>query len=236
MYKIAICDDEAIFADFLAGMTKNILKELDILYSIDLYDKCETLLEVYKSKPEAYDLLLLDILMEGMNGMELAEKIREVDQDVVIVFTTSTKDFSIQGYEVRAFQYLLKPVKETALREVLHYANERKFMDYSITIKQGTFFRKLPAEQIIYLETQGRKVSFYLNNEVIPVSGKLTQWFEKLPENDFIRCHQSFIININHIIELKTGNALSDNGKLIPVSRAYQRSVQKAFLTKISKK
>lgn len=235
MYHIAICDDEAIFAGSLSEMAKKILEELHIPFLLDIYTSCNKLYEIVSDKPDTYELILLDILMDGMNGMDFAKKLRKLGSRVTIVFITSTPDFSLQGYEVQAFHYLLKPVKESALCKIFELDYRRLTQKDRITVKEGTGIRQLEINQISHLETRGRKVAVYLTDETVLVSAKMTELELKLPRDRFIRCHQSFLINMDYVTHLRHSEAVMKDNSKIPVSRAHLHNVQTSFLEKLGR-
>ena len=233
MYRIAICDDEAIFAKSLSSIVKKIMEELNLPYQLDLYLSCDQLWEVALDKPDAYQLLLLDIIMDGTDGMELARKLRNIGSSVTIAFITSTPDYSLQGYEVQALHYLLKPVDESTLKKIIQLDYPRKMRNEYLTVKEGTNIRRLNTNSICILETKGRKVAVYLAAETILVSAKLSELECRLPMDCFMRCLQSFILNMDQVAELRYGEAIMADGRSIPVSRAYLHKIQKAFLEKL---
>jgi len=233
MYHIALCDDEAVFADDLSATVKGILDELCIPFTLDVFSSCEALWDVLRDKPDVYQLLLLDIMMSGMNGLELARTIRRQNDKVTIVFITSTPDFALQGYEVHAFHYLLKPISRKALKTILEHDSHHTAQLNTMIVREGTVFRQLDFDKINFLETQGRKVAVYLGDKTILISGKLPEMENQLPKNRFVRCHQSFILNMDKVAELRYGEAVMNNGKRVPVSRSYLKMVQQCFLSKL---
>lgn len=233
MYKIAICEDDAIFANSLAQTSREVLGEMGIPFSIDFYTGGEELMQVITGDTSQYQLLLLDILMDGMNGLELARRIRAAGGEMTLVFITGTEAFSLQGYEVRAHQYLLKPVRKADLRKIFEYDHRQLYRHRFITIRQGAVWRKVSMEDILYLETHGRKVAVYLAGEMIFYPGKLSELEMQLPGNIFIRCHQSFTINIQTISEIRRNEAFWPDGRSVPISRAHLQQVQSAFLKQL---
>lgn len=233
MYHIALCDDEAVFADALSTMVKGIMDELCIPYKLDVFSSCEALWDVLRDKPDVYELLLLDIMMNGMNGLELAQTIRRQNEKVTIVFITSTPDFALQGYEVHAFHYLLKPISRKALKTLLKHDSHHTAQLNTLIVREGTVFRQLDIDKINYLETQGRKVAVFLVDDTILISARLPEMENQLPKNRFVRCHQSFILNMDKVAELRYGEAVMNDEKRVPVSRSYLKMVQKSFLSKL---
>ena len=230
MYRIAICDDEPIFSNYLADKVRKILTEMKIPFTITTYSSGNELLQYLSTNKYSYHIILLDILMEDLNGIEIAHKIRKTDQDTGVVFITSTEEYSLQGYEVKALRYLIKPVSETDLKKVFIDDYNNRCLNRYLLLVQGTNYKKVPLDQIISLETYGRKVAIDLIDKTIYHPGKLSDIEQDLPKNTFLRCHQSYILNIEHLMEIKQYSAVMSNNNQLPISRPYIQNIQNAFL------
>ena len=230
MYRIAICEDEEVFSEAQKKICREILEKLNIEHRISVFDGAVKFLTAFSQEPERYDLILLDIIMDGMSGMELARAIRESDKEAVIIFITSSREHVFEGYDVNAFHYLIKPVDEAVLECLIKKTYEDKFQSNYFAFKSGAQNQRIPIKDIIALETVGRKVEITLPDRKLHYSGKLTELLDELPKGCFIRCHQAFAVKIDNIRELSRSNAITVNGKTIPISRAYLKDVQKAFL------
>ncbi len=231
MYNIAVCDDQIICGETLELTLDKIMSEYDKPYKIDIYTSSNELFKVLESGDKAYDILFLDILMgdEELNGIDVAKKIRSFDDVTSIVFVTSSTDHVLDGYSVRALQYLIKPVDEKVLREVLDYEHKNKH-NASILFKVKDSTRKVLLSDIVHIETFGRNVKVILKKEEFNAYNKISDVEKMLPAKDFIRCHQSFIININNIKEIRHGEAVSVLDNVIPISRTQWSHVKKSFL------
>lgn len=231
MYNIAICDDQIICGETLELSLNQIMSDYNTAYKVDIYTSGLELLRNLESKEKEYDILFLDILMgeDEINGMELAKKIRCFDDNISIVFVTSSTDYVLDGYSVRALQYLIKPVDNKILREVLDYELKNK-NNVSVVFKEKDSTRKVPASDIVHIETSGRNVKVFLKDEEFNAYNKISDVEKMLPSKDFIRCHQSFIININNIKEIRHGEAVSIIETVVPVSRTQWSKVKKLFV------
>jgi len=231
MYRVAICEDEKIFTETLEKICRGIFENLKIDYNITAFCSGEDFLAAFSAERKRYDLILLDIAMGGISGIELAKKIRESDREAVIIFITSHHEYVFEGYDVNAFHYLVKPVDAAALERLVTTAYKDKFQNSFFVFKSGAQNRRVAVKDIIWLETTGRKVEIALADRKLPYSGKLTELLDELPKDCFVRCHQSYAVNIGNIRELTRFAAITSNGKKIPISRAYLKTVQVAFLT-----
>lgn len=156
MVKIAVCEDEKETQLLIEDYLENILKNISIEYEIQKYISGEELLE---SNLKDIDILLLDIKMEKLNGMDTARKIREVDNEMEIIFITSLIDYVQEGYEARAYRYLLKPIEfEELKKHVLACIKDIEINKASyITIKNKSNTYKIYLNQIKYIEVQKKR-------------------------------------------------------------------------------
>lgn len=230
MYEVAICEDEKIFSDAHEKICHEILDKLNIDFHISVFNNSTDFLRAYSGAQKRYNLILLDIVMDGTNGIELAKRIRESDEEASIIFVTSSSDYALQGYDVKALHYLMKPVDITQLERLIMADYHNKFQYNYFIFKSGSQNIRIPLKDIISLETTGRRVEITLSDRTHFYSGKLIELLSELPAERFVRCHQAFAVNIDNIRELTRQSAIAVNGKEIPVSRTFLKDVQQAFL------
>jgi len=230
MYHVALCEDEKIFTETLEKICRDIFENLKAEYRISTYSSGEDFLKSFSGEHKRYDLVLLDVVMGGISGIELARIIRETDQEAVLIFITSHREYVFEGYDVNALHYLLKPVDVARLEHLVIKAYNDRFQNAFFIFKSGTLNQKIAVKDIFSLETRGRKVSIRLADRILQYSGKLAELLEELPKDAFVRCHQSYAVNIGNVRELTRFAAITSDGKKVPISRAYMKTVQKAFL------
>ncbi len=194
MIRIAFCEDESVLLEQLTDDIKNILNKYSVLYSIKAYANGNALLA-----REKFDILFLDIAMQPIDGLELARRLRDRGDESKLVFITTHRQYAIDAYNVQAFHYLIKPVDLKKLEAVLLKLCSLLKVEYehALTFCQGTLVRRIPFEQILYLEVMNRKIYLHKREEDIPFYGKLNDLEPMLPDT-FFRCHRSYIINFNH--------------------------------------
>lgn len=161
MIQIAIVEDDANHAEILQNYLKRYEKEHSVSFQIHLFQDG---LDIITNYTADYDIILLDIQMKHIDGMKTAEKIRKVDEDVAIIFVTSTVQFAVQGYLVDALGYVVKPVPYLAFSQILGKAvkqlKRKQTKDYlTISIKGGQV--RLDISQIYYIESQRHNISIY---------------------------------------------------------------------------
>jgi DNA-binding LytR/AlgR family response regulator len=223
--RIAICDDSkenlALLEDVVDGLK---LRETEV----ECFENGESLLRyISDSKENFYQIYLLDIEMPGINGLETAKQIREIDKRAIIIFVTAYSDYVFSSFEVQPFRFINKPVDREKLENVIHAA-----VNYIYTSKRYIFISvdkakiQLCCEDIMYFEGDKRKVNVYLPEETYSFYSKMSD-IEKMVDNSwFVRIHVSFIVNMDYVKAIYTDEIVLNNGIHLPVSRKYQRSVK----------
>lgn len=222
--QIAICDD--CTEDALS------IKKLLESHEVSVYSNADSFLADIENKKMRYDLYLLDIFMEGsMNGIELAERLRKAQEEAVICFISTSDGFYREAYDLYAVQYLIKPVQEESLKKLLRKVQKNFVRDseknliYSWWGKRGA----IPYGKIRYISSQGHTLSIHCTDGKIQEStGKLSELAMKVCGNTFMRCHQSFLVNMYQVDNLSSVGLLVA-GEQIPVSRRYYAEVKKRY-------
>ena len=228
MIKIGICEDEKEIQDLIETYLHSILKSINIDYEIKKYNLGEELLE---SNLKEIDILLLDIQMGQINGMDTARKIREVDNKMEIIFITSLIDYVQEGYEVRAYRYLLKPIEEEELKKhVLTCIKEIENKNSYILIKNKSNKYKICLEEIKYIEVQKKNMIIHTINKDFDVIYSLEKIEKDLKLDKFVRCHKSFLVNLSYVENIKLNTAILESGEEVPVSRYRYKEVKEKFL------
>lgn len=227
MIRIAICEDEKETQDLVEDYINNILNDME--YEIAKYSSGEELLQ---SNLKDIDILLLDIQMGQLNGMDTARKIREVDNKMEIIFITSLIDYVQEGYEVRAYRYLLKPIELDELKKhLLACINDiEKNKNHYILIKNKSNTYKIYSNEITYIEVQKKNMLIHTINKDFDVRYSLEKVEKDLNLDKFVRCHKSFLVNLTYVENIKSNTAILDSGEEIPVSRYRYKEVKEQFL------
>ncbi|MDU7439926.1 MAG: LytTR family DNA-binding domain-containing protein, partial [Clostridium sp.] len=221
--RIAICDDEEIFRRSVCEKINEIYKD-DIDMVLRIFERGETLIKDFKENDSAYDIIFLDIEMENINGIDTARNIRKINTDVLIAFLTSHEEFAKDGYEVNAFRYLSKPIREDKLIECIE--NAKKICDGAkkIIIKYKDEEIILKATNIIYLEAQNKDIYIHTRDNVYVQKNNLSYYENQLKECGFFRVHRSFIVNFNYVKSYTNKEVLLDNNEKVNLSRLKYKS------------
>lgn len=229
-YKIAVCDDDIYELDNLCIKISLVLEEHNANFNISRFMSGESLIDAVIGQKEKFDILFLDIIMDKINGIKTARKIREEDADIGIVFITNSPNFVFEGYDVRALHYILKPVDTEKLSQTLLYdwnkKNEKNYMDVKLKDSVNRIFYV----DILYLESKGRMVIITTKNGDYETYGTLRQFLNILPPNQFIACHKSYVVNLNYVSQITRTAFTTTNNQIIPISRNYYSVAKKAFI------
>lgn len=228
-YKIAICDDERQQLQYLAALARDWAKHSGRTVNIRPFLSAEEFLFHYEDEKD-YDILLLDIEMGDMDGVELAKRVREEDYFPQIVFVTGYPDFIAEGYEVGALHYLLKPVSEEKLSQVLERAagNIRK-KGRAIFIESGKDLRRVPVDGIIYVEVLSHKLKLHTVHGDYETKLSIARMEEMLGEG-FARCHRSYLAGVYFMERITRTSVIFSDGSVIPLARSAYREVNQAFI------
>lgn len=215
MLKIAVCDDEPIFVEQISGKIKEYMPDCKI-YS---FFSCEDLL----LQGEIFDIYFLDIQMQELNGIEAAKKLRELDEESIIVFITGAKEYVFEAFDVAALHYLVKPVDDEKLQEALNRAKKeivkkQNKINKQIFIKTRNKKITLNVADIIYFENEMRKIVAHTVKGEISFYGVMGD-MEKEVGAGFCRCHRGYLVNLSYVAEYDTENIILANGEKIYLSK-----------------
>lgn len=228
--KIAICDDDKTQREYLATLVREWTKESNKTLMLELFENAREFLFSW-SADQSYDALLLDIQMPGLNGMELARKIRERNELLAIIFITGFSDYMDEGYEVSALHYLIKPVKEEKLFSVLDRASKKVTKQMkTLLIEQDGEMIRVNQETIISLEAFAHTIDITTTEQHFQVKTGIDQLEHQLDTHLFVRPHRSYLVGLNYISQLGKADLTLDTGKIIPVSRRRYQAVNQAFI------
>lgn len=228
-YKIAICDDESIICNLLKGLVEKWAKKNNIKVKIEAFSSAESFLFKYE-EDKRFDILLLDIEMPSMNGVDLAQIIREQNKSIQIIFITGYMDYIAQGYDVEALNYLLKPVNEEKLLEVLDKAIERiSVSDKVLYIEASGEMIKLPLHSILYAEVERNYITIHTLEGKYTRKQTLKDLEDELDEG-FFRVGRSFLVNLMYIKRTSKTEVELKNGDIIPLARGLYEEINQAII------
>ena len=228
--QIAVCDDEAIDRQQAETLTTEIMAEEGLDCSVSTYESAEALLTAIQGGAQ-FHILLLDVMMEGLDGMELAAALRKLGDSTAIIFISSNRELALRGYEVSAARYLAKPLREEQLREALVYCYKTFCEKKEILLPTSKGQRGIPLSDILYAEAMERVTKLALTDQAEEISMKFSDLSALLPERQFIPCHRSYLVNLEHIAYIRSRDLELTTGEVLPVSRYRADGLQKQFVS-----
>lgn len=233
--KIAICDDNNMELSQISKIVEEFidtrLSEHSITYSA--FQNGTDLLVAIENG-QVFDILVLDVVMPLINGIQLADEIRNKNTVSKIIFLTSSPEYAVDSYSVDAFYYLLKPIKKESLIPLLKKASSDIFdkVEKHIIVKCGTGLSKIFLNKLQYAEVMGRTICFHMRNgEVLESFRTMVQLeAELLTDKRFMKPHRSYIVNMDCIKNLSPEGITTITGAFIPISRNVYKEVKQAYI------
>lgn len=226
---IVLVDDEQLQLDYMQKLIEQAADSLKIEVAIHQYLSGEAFLFALEDYP-AWNLAFLDIEMAKLNGMEVARIVREKALDLELVFATAYAEYAIEGYEVQALDYLLKPINVEKITRVLtRYLEELPEEAAYIIVDIAGQPSRLNLDDVIYVEADGGEVMVVLEEKTLSIKMSLTE-FDKLLDDRFVSTHRSYLVNLQYVSRLLKKDVALHNGDMIPLSRRRAKDVQSAFI------
>lgn len=234
--KLALCDDIAAQLSLLQTYVERWAAKREIQTELLLCQSAEQFFFHWEEKKDV-DILLLDIEMPGMDGMTAAKKLRALGDKTQILFVTGRTEYALEGYEVDAVSYVLKPVKEEQLSACLDRAVERLHKEEPVLLVEsaGGEVMKVKISDICYLEsaahdtliyTTGQEEAYRSKNGITELSEELLQKCDK-----FFKLHRSYLVSIPHIKKITKKEVFLENGTALPIARGKWEELNQAYLS-----
>ena len=218
-----IIDDEPLACELLASYAR----KTPFITLRGTYNSAISAMKDIRNTP--VDLIFLDILMEGMDGLETARQCRELSFEKKLIFLTSSRRYVFDAYDVEAFHYLVKPVAQEKLKNVLERAVKKEMSlssDYLVVSRERQK-RKIFLESVRYFEIRGRQIDIHEEKGVFTYYEQMGILEKELEGKGFFRCHKSYLLNLNHVDSYNRQEAILDNGeRVIIAKRRYEAFCQ----------
>lgn len=230
MYRLAICDDELLFLKTHRAMAASLLSEAGIAFEITPFTSAPALADSLLKMPNCFDMLMLDILLGAENGVALARALRDTGYRGGILFATSSKDYSLAGYDVYPVHYLIKPIRRSALKEALLRDYRQRFQAPQLNIPVKGGFTAVPIDAVLYIESMARSLIIHLKDRDIVTAMPLKEIMALLPQGAFLQCHKSFLIPLGKIYSFTRSEIALTTGQKLPVGRVFYTHAMTAFI------
>ena len=209
MIEVAVCEDSEIDRGMLEEIIGFLMTDRGLEYNMTPFSNGEGLVAGYKNHP--FDLIFLDVMMNEIDGIETGKLIRQMDKNVEIVYCTSSSDFAIAAYEVHAMGY------------------PQKNQNY-IEVKSRRKSLIIPYKDIINMESDNKVVYIYTTTQgIVKVYNKLDVFEKELSDDRFLRCHQSYLVNMQYVAGLVDSDFIMINDKMIPIRKSGRKLIVKKY-------
>lgn len=228
MIKIAIVDDEAIYRNTLFEFAEKFASQKELEFKISLFDNGLKFLDNYKGE---FDIVFMDVKMPIMDGIETAKRMRKTDESVRLILVTNFAQYAINGYEVGAMDFILKPLSygsfSTRLERAIRSIDKEK-TSVCIKLDDGSM-KALTAREILYLEVDNNMITYHTSRGDFVTKGALKCAEEELNGSGFGRCNNCYLVNLRYVSGVNNNMVLMDNGEQVAISRPRKKDFIKAL-------
>ena len=229
MIRIAIVDDEEIILKSIRKKTEDLLNELKV--DFEIYDYTDGTILLKEFKNVRFDIVFLDIEMPGISGLEIAQRIRDEEENVDIIFITNKDDLVYDSIKFAPFRFIRKFRFETEISEALNKyicKYDKNNLMYVFSTLYGK--KQVPVMQIKYIEVKSHKLHIHKINEIFTVSGNLNDIEEIFNQYGFMKIHQSYLVNYRFIKLIKRTSVILDDGTELPLSSGRFEQIQICYM------
>ena len=216
--RLAVCDDEPAFCEQTARWSREILQQEQIEADVERFESARPLLETIEAGA-AFSILLLDVMMDGMDGMNLAAALRAQGRKTPIIFISNNREMALRGYEVAAARYLAKPLERQKLREALLFCCQTLGAGGELLLPAADGHRRIQPASILYAETCGRGIRIALEGGQMESRMKISELAAMLPSSQYVFCHRTILVNLDFVTSIRYCELELKNGARLPISK-----------------
>lgn len=236
-YNFALCDDGKDQLDILEYYLMDIANDIKCAINIDKFYTGLEFLNYFQTNQDKYDIIFLDIEMPNIDGIMVGKLIRELNNNVIVIYVTGYRKFALQAFNIRVFDYILKPINlnkikhtvEDAIKRI-EYLRQIDSKDAQIlTINYNKSIMNIKMNNIISLEKIGNKINIVCFEDRYQFYGTFQEITKKLDNTKFIQVHQGYIVNLEKVSRYENQNLVMMNECIIPVSKKNIKTVRDAF-------
>jgi DNA-binding LytR/AlgR family response regulator len=226
--KVAICDDNEVFCKQLNNFIERFNQENDTDCEVSVFNNGLDLLGQYTNE---FKIIILDVEMARMNGIETALEIRKKNQKVIIWFLTVSQEYILDGYKAEAFRYLIKPLSyeefANEFNDSVRWVEEKYVRPIIVEYKNETYH--LEEDDIIFIEVLGHKINYHLQADSISAIDTMKNIESQLSKTNFSRVHRSYLVNLKKVKHFNRNQVVMENGEQIPISKYKEKDFKEAY-------
>lgn len=229
MFNIYVVEDDKNNANKLSEYITKFCNDNNVAFRLNVYGDGLSFLDAYRV---GGNLVFLDIQMPNIDGLETAQKLRDIDKNVEIIFVTNLLKYAIRGYEVQAFDYVVKPINyyDFSIRMKKFLIKESKKNELKIMVSYGGKMRCINVSDICCIEVVGHNIVYHLMSEDVLAHDSLSGAEQLLPPDRFVRCNSGILVNL-HYVQAVENDSVKVAGKWLPISRPKKKD----FIIKLTK-
>lgn len=225
MYRVAVVDDQAEERANLNAFLERFASERKLALTVSAFEDGESFLRACEN---SFEIVLMDIEMQGIDGMETARRLRERDERVCLLFVTYMANYAVQGYGVRALDFLVKPVSyenfSLKMERALVAADRARKKEIVVSTAEGD--RRVPIDELYYVEVMNHTLIYHTKGGDLSVRGSIRDCEERLAPYDFARCNKSYLVNMNYVTEIRRSE-IRVGGALLPIGSTRRQAFLK---------
>lgn len=233
MLNICLCDDEINVLNYYSNIINETLNENGYIFRIDTFISGESLIFDLEEDPNRFNIIIIDILMRNINGIETAKILRTYGYNGVIIFLTSSKEFALESFKAEPLNYILKNDTYDRFNKILLKAAEQvyKISNKNIIISSNSGNKIINLDNIVYMEYLNRKIILHKTSGELEAINCLFKYiYDKVKDHGFIQCHKSYIINIKYVKSFKKLECTLQGDIIVPIGRKYSKDFRCAIL------
>lgn len=222
MLNLALIENDSDDVKAFCKIAEVFFNQQKIPYEVTVFNSAESFLETYNYQ---YQIIFMDIELDGMNGMDAAHKLREIDSNVILIFLTNLAHYAIAGYEVNALDYILKPLSQTAfsLKMPKVVALVKQQANKNITVVSKGEMHTFSTDKIYFVEILSHRLYYHTMDGVFDTRGTISEIETTLYPYNFRRCNNSYLVNLKYVISIE-GNDVKVGPNILPISRPKKKT------------
>lgn len=231
MYRVLICDDSSEQLTAIAQMVESVTQEMGILAKPECFSAPPPLYDALRKYKEDHCLVLMDILLGEQNGIDVTARIHKENEDISVILMSTSTDYILSGYDVRALQYLVKPVEPEKLKSAIRFDHKSSYQSNRFWVYQRNDVCSIKLADIIYVECVKEVTELHTTRGIVPTTELYRDVVARLPEGKFGSCRRNICIHYGHIREISANYVVLDDGETLPMSRSYVKALRAGFMT-----